>query len=61
MIFIIITSHQSLVIKWSFPEIDLLTCPITTENGYNSFWSNKKKFGNSDYSEDSSYFNTFKN
>ena len=55
MIFIVITSHQSLVIKWSFPEIDLLTCPITTENGYNSFWSNKKKFGNSDY------FNTFKN
>ena len=40
-----------------FTDTDSLTYEIEAEDVYQDFWNNKDKFDNSDYPEDSSFFN----
>ena len=40
-----------------FTDTDSLTYEIGTEDVYRDFWNNKDKFDNSDYLENSPYFN----
>ena len=43
--------------KLLFTDTDCLTYEIETEDVYHDFWNDKEKFDNSDYPEDSKYFN----
>ena len=40
-----------------FTDTDSLTCEIETEDAYKDFWSDKDKFDNSEYPENSPYSN----
>ena len=44
-------------VKLLFTDTDCLTYEIETEGVYHDFWNDKEKFDNSDYPEDSKYFN----
>ena len=44
-------------VKLLFTDTDSLTYEIQTDDVYADFWSDKDKFDNSDYPENSSYFN----
>ena len=44
--------------KLLFTDTDSLTYEIETEDVYSDFWNDKDKFDNSDYPQDSQYFNT---
>ena len=43
-------------VKLLFKDKDSLTCEIETEDVYKDFWSDKDKFDNSEYPENSPYF-----
>ena len=43
--------------KLLFTDTDSLTYEIETEDAYHDFWNDKDKFDNSDYPENSQYFN----
>ena len=43
--------------KLLFTDTDSLTYEIETKNVYRDFWNNKDRFDNSDYPENSPYFN----
>ena len=45
--------------KLLFTDTDSLTYEIETEDAYKDFWSDKDKFDNSEYSENSPYFDKF--
>ena len=44
--------------KLLFTDTDSLTYEIETSDAYQDFWNDKDKFDNSDYPQDSQYFNT---
>ena len=44
--------------KLLFTDTDSLTYEIETSDVYQDFWNDKDKFDNSDYPQDSQYFNT---
>ena len=44
--------------KLLFTDTDSLTYEIETNDVYQDFWNDKDKFDNSDYSQDSQYFNS---
>ena len=46
--------------KLLFTDTDSLTYEIETSDVYQDFWNDRNKFGNSDYSENSPYFNKAK-
>ena len=57
MIFTIIISNKSTMIKQNYySQTDSLTHEIETDDAYRDFWNDKKKFDNSDYSQNSPYF-----
>ena len=58
MIFITTTSKEKYgnKAKLLFTDTDSLTYEIEAEDVYSDFWNGKKKFDNSDYPEDSQYF-----
>ena len=57
MIFIIIISNKNTVAKRNYYlQTDSLTYEIEAEDVYRDFWSDKDKFDNSDYPQDSPYF-----
>ena len=47
--------------KLLFTDTDSLTYEIETNDAYQDFWNNKDKFDNSDYSQDSQYFDKTNN
>ena len=57
MIFTIIISKKSTTIKQNdYSQTDSLTHEIETDDVYQDFWNDKNKFDNSDYSQNSPYF-----
>ena len=46
--------------KLLFKDTDSLTYEIETEDVYKDFWSDKDKFDNSEYQENSPYFDKLK-
>ena len=54
----ITTERKNIMIKLNVlicPDTDSLTYEIKTENAYKNFWSDKDKFDNSEYHENSPY------
>ena len=57
-----IISNKSTIIKQNYySDTDSLTYKIETTDVYKDFWDDKNKFDSSDYSNESKFYDEFKN